>query len=181
MYKLKLLIVLISLLQAQGSCYASDNSYNRYYITISQYIENNSIVNKEWGHWITISILELSAKYQVDPLLITANIAVESNFKVDAISDMNAIGLSQLTENTANMLGVDPYDPSQNLEGGVRYIKQLLLQFKGSGEWTESLAIAAYNSGPGAVLQYRGIPPYEETINHVNKVATIYKKLESRL
>lgn len=156
---------------------ANENIYKQYYNIIYHFIETNSELNNKWIEWMTISILQLSLKYQIDPFLLTANIAVESNFNPSAISSKNAVGLSQLTQDTANMLDVDRYDPVQNLEGGAMYLRQLLDQFTYAGQWKESYAIAAYNCGPGAVIKYENIPPYEETISHVNKVANVYKIL----
>ena len=89
----------------------------------------------------------------------------ESGGSPTAVSPKGAIGLAQLMPVTARGLGVDPMDPAQNLEGGARYLAQ---QFKKYGRW--DLALAAYNAGPGAVDQYGGIPPYEETQNYVRNV-----------
>lgn len=99
-----------------------------------------------------------------------AMIQVESDFKISAYSSAGAIGLAQLMPATARFLGVDPRDPVQNLDGGVRY---LLMQLGAFG--SPELALAAYNAGPGAVRKYRGIPPYRETQNHVRKVMAIYR------
>jgi len=97
--------------------------------------------------------------------LFRANIAVESAFNPDARSSVGAIGLGQLMPGTADLLGVDPYDPEDNLHGSARY---LLAQLEDFG--TADLALAAYNAGPEAVRDYGGIPPYAETEGHVAKV-----------
>lgn len=97
--------------------------------------------------------------------LFRANIAVESAFNPDARSSVGAIGLGQLMPGTADLLGVDPYDPEDNLHGSARY---LLAQLKDFG--AADLALAAYNAGPEAVRDYGGIPPYAETEGHVAKV-----------
>lgn len=97
--------------------------------------------------------------------LFRANIAVESAFNPDARSSVGAIGLGQLMPGTADLLGVDPYDPEDNLHGSARY---LLAQLEDFG--AADLAIAAYNAGPEAVRDYGGIPPYAETEGHVAKV-----------
>ena len=89
----------------------------------------------------------------------------ESNWKPTAISKAGAIGLAQLMPITAKMLGVDPHNPTQNLEGGARYLRQ---QYNKFNSWR--LAIAAYNAGPDAVKKYGGVPPYEETLNYVRKI-----------
>lgn len=97
--------------------------------------------------------------------LFRANIAVESAFNPDARSSVGAIGLGQLMPGTADLLGVDPYDPEDNLHGSARY---LLAQLEDFG--AADLALAAYNAGPEAVRDYGGIPPYAETEGHVAKV-----------
>ena len=97
--------------------------------------------------------------------LFRANIAVESAFNPDARSSVGAIGLGQLMPGTADLLGVDPHDPEDNLRGSARY---LLAQLEDFG--AADLALAAYNAGPEAVREYGGIPPYAETEGHVAKV-----------
>jgi hypothetical protein len=97
--------------------------------------------------------------------LFRANIAVESAFNPDARSPVGAIGLGQLMPGTADLLGVDPHDPEDNLNGSARY---LLAQLEDFG--AADLALAAYNAGPEAVRDYGGIPPYAETEGHVAKV-----------
>ena len=97
--------------------------------------------------------------------LFRANIAVESAFNPDARSSVGAIGLGQLMPGTADLLGVDPHDPEDNLRGSARY---LLAQLEDFG--AADLALAAYNAGPEAVRDYGGIPPYAETEGHVAKV-----------
>ena len=122
---------------------------------------------------ITISILSYSAHYGVDPRLIVAVIIAESNFNVKATSPKGAMGLGQLMPGTARGLGVaDAYDPQQNIAGCVKIISGHL---KNYGDL--SLALSAYNAGPGAVRKYRGVPPYRETRNYVAKVTAIYNAL----
>ena len=89
----------------------------------------------------------------------------ESGWYSGAVSPKGAIGLAQLMPGTAQLLGVDPTDPQQNLEGGARYLKR---QFDRFGSWP--LALAAYNAGPEAVEQYDGIPPYAETQGYVQAI-----------
>lgn len=102
--------------------------------------------------------------------LFRANIAVESGFNPAARSPVGAIGLGQLMPDTALALGVDARDPVQNLNGSARY---LLAQLERFG--TPELALAAYNAGPAAVARYAGIPPFQETQGHVQKVMAIYR------
>ena len=101
--------------------------------------------------------------------LFRANIAIESNFRQSARSHVGAIGLGQLMPSTARTLGVDPYDARQNLHGSARYLLAQLQDFR-----SKELALAAYNAGPEAVIQYGGIPPYRETQGHVRKVLEFY-------
>ena len=101
--------------------------------------------------------------------LFRANVAVESGFRQTAISPAGAIGLGQLMPETAADLGVDPYDPAENLDGSARYLLAQMERF-GSAE----LALAAYNAGPEAVVRHGGIPPFAETRAHVRRVLAIY-------
>ncbi len=89
----------------------------------------------------------------------------ESGWHEGAVSPKGALGLAQLMPGTAALLGVNPHDPQQNLEGGARYLRT---QFEAFGTW--DLALAAYNAGPEAVRRYGGIPPYAETVNYVRVI-----------
>lgn len=118
------------------------------------------------------TLIESAAqKYKVDPKLVAAVAEVESNGRQEAVSQAGAIGVMQLMPDTAASLGVDPYDKQQNVEGGAKYLRQMLDTFGGDLK----KAVAAYNAGPGAVKAYGGIPPYKETQNYVNKVLDIYR------
>jgi soluble lytic murein transglycosylase-like protein len=112
-------------------------------------------------------IVAAAKKHGLDPALLAAVVKQESNFNPNARSGAGAKGLTQLMDATARGLGVtDSFDPAQSLDGGARFLGGLLRQFGGN----ESLALAAYNAGPGAVQKYGGIPPYEETQRYVPKV-----------
>ena len=113
----------------------------------------------------------------VEGALLHAVISVESNYNSRAVSPKGAKGLMQLMPFTARRFGVNnSYDPGQNIQGGARYLAYLLKLFKNDF----SLAIAAYNAGENAVIQYGNqVPPYRETVNYVSKVMKAYKKLHS--
>jgi soluble lytic murein transglycosylase-like protein len=114
------------------------------------------------------SVIEQAAeRYGIDPALLHGLIQQESGFDPGAQSSAGASGLTQLMPGTASSMGVsNPLNPTESIEGGARYLSQLMSQFGGN---TED-ALAAYNAGPGAVQQYGGIPPYAETQSYVSKV-----------
>lgn len=112
-------------------------------------------------------IHEKALKYDVDPLLVAAVIEQESKFRHSARSQVGARGLMQLMPKTGRWMGArDLYDPEQNVDAGVRYIKYLQSQFNGDLRNT----IAAYNAGEGNVRRYNGVPPFRETQQYVRKV-----------
>jgi len=117
-------------------------------------------------------IIKAADKHDVDPALIKAIIKAESRYNPMATSKKGAIGLMQIMPRTALAFSTeDMYDPVYNINVGVEYLKNLLDQFEGNLE----LALAAYNAGPGKVLEYQGVPPYEATIYYVNKVFEYYR------
>lgn len=109
--------------------------------------------------------IEAAKRHGVPVDMFLRQIQAESAWNPDAVSSAGAIGLGQLMPGTAAELGVDPYDPVQNLDGSARYTAQ---QYKSFGDW--GTALAAYNAGPGNVRKYGGLPPFKETQNYVQKI-----------
>lgn len=118
-------------------------------------------------------VVELaSKKYGVSSDLVKAVIKAESNFNPWAISAKGAMGMMQLMPETARQYGVeDPFDPWENIHGGVRHLDYLLTQYNHDIE----RALAAYNAGKGWVEQYNGVPPFPETIDYINRVIYYYQ------
>jgi soluble lytic murein transglycosylase-like protein len=151
---------------------------------VSQYIGHESsqsasarIVSYNFGgrattaEEIDASIVQAAARHNVDPNLVRAVVKVESNFNPNAVSRKGAIGLMQLMPSTARQLKVkNPFDPDQNVDAGVRHLKQLLENYDGDVR----LTLAAYNAGAGAVARSSGVPRYAETQNYVRRITNLY-------
>lgn len=123
---------------------------------------------------IQLRIRRIASMHGVDPLLVEAVVRAESEFDPRAVSPKGAMGLMQLTEQTARHMGIEnPMDVENNLEGGTKYLKALLERYPGNLK----LALAAYNAGPDAVKRHKGVPPYRETRRYVEKVISEYQRL----
>ncbi|NOT85998.1 MAG: transglycosylase SLT domain-containing protein [Methylococcaceae bacterium] len=121
--------------------------------------------------WLIDMIKSIAQWHDVDPLLALSIVSVESNFQTHAQSNAHAMGLMQLIPATAERFNVkDAFDASQNVKGGVRYLRWLLNRYHGKIE----LVAAAYNAGEGAVDKYKGVPPYKETRDYVKRVLQHY-------
>jgi len=119
-------------------------------------------------------IHRVAQQYSIDPRLVQAIITVESNFDPHAVSRAGAQGLMQLMPDTAARYRVvNPFDPQANIEGGIRYLRDLSLMFPSDLRYV----LAAYNAGEGTVQQYGGIPPYPETQRYVERVLALYGAL----
>jgi hypothetical protein len=128
------------------------------------------------GHDFSGYVHKAAAKYELEPELIKAVIKTESNGNHRAVSRKGAVGLMQLMPSTASDMNVsNPFNPEENIEGGSRYLKYLLERFNGN----LTLALAAYNSGPGTVEKYGSVPPILETQQYVKKVFTMYNGKKS--
>ncbi len=120
-------------------------------------------------------VRKLAPEYGVSPRLVMAVIRAESNFEPGAVSPKNAQGLMQLIPETSVRFNVrKPFDPEQNIRGGMAYLRWLLAYFEGN----VALVAAAYNAGEGAVNRYRGIPPYAETRDYVRRIMRLFEKTE---
>jgi len=115
-------------------------------------------------------------KHSMDPALVMAVIHAESRFDPKAVSPKGAVGLMQLSPLVTRELGImDPFDPQMNIDGGIRYLKDLLDIFEGN----QKLALAAYNAGPTQVYRHNGVPPFKETKEYLKRVfryLTFYQK-----
>lgn len=130
--------------------------------TLEAFMQHNDLDSE-----IAIAIASASARYEMDPNLIRAVIRAESSYNPNAVSSAGAMGLMQLMPRTAESLGVtDPFNISQNVHGGTKYLRNLLDRFDGDLE----LALAGYNAGAGNVIRHGGIPPFRETQNYVPRV-----------
>jgi hypothetical protein len=122
--------------------------------------------------WLVDLVDTIADWYKVDSKLVLSIITAESNFKVSAKSNKNANGLMQLIPATAERFNVkNAFNASQNIKGGVAYLRWLLSYFRGD----VTLAVAAYNAGEGAVDRHKGVPPYKETRAYVKKVLALYQ------
>jgi soluble lytic murein transglycosylase-like protein len=110
----------------------------------------------------------------VDPAVVLSIIKAESAFREDAVSPKGALGPMQLMPETAAELGYDPTDLTENIQAGTEYVSWLIDRYKNRRNGL-SLAIAAYNAGPGNVDRYRGVPPFAETRSYVKRVMAYYK------
>src|SRR5438874_1348604 len=136
-------------------------------VQVSNFVRGRAFSDRE----IEAAIDQAAARHNVDPSLVRAVIKVESNFNPNAVSPKGAMGLMQLMPQTARQLKVtNPFDPEQNVDAGVRHLKQLMESYGGDVK----LSLAAYNAGAGAVARSGGIPRFAETRSYVNGISGLY-------
>ena len=166
--------------QASGSkyeqVYYGDETYMATYRRVIR--SYNRSLSDEQLETIVRSILYYSYVFRIDPRFVVAVVAIESAFRPHAVSPAGAGGLGQLMPATARDLKVDPHVPWQNIQGTVRYLKLNLDRFQHLSKLQRyRMCLASYNAGYGAVQQYGGIPPYQETVQYVRMVMNEYGKL----
>ena len=144
---------------------------------------NRRLTAKQAGD-ITYGILKFSGQWDMDPRLIVATIVAESDFRITERSHAGAMGLIQLMPDEVQRLKLtNPYDPIQNVMGGIFLLKERLNKYSGSGNFKDAnmqhiiLALASYNAGEGAVKKYKGVPPYRETQGYVRRIEKLYREL----
>lgn len=153
---------------AEVSQYFGHDSYG----TANAKIQNANFGSKVASPGEVDAAIDMAAaRHNVDPNLVRAVVKVESNFNPNAVSRKGAMGLMQLMPSTARSLKVkNPFDPEQNVDAGVRHLKQLLESYGGD----VNLTLAAYNAGSGAVARSAGVPRYAETQNYVRRITNLY-------
>ncbi len=149
------------------------------YATVLRTINPHLQVNQSLSY--ARSLLAVAERAQLDPNLVMALVTVESSWRQTAVSSHGARGLGQLMPTTAAKLGVNPFDPAQNLRGASAYLRSLIDRFAGRGANSMRDAIGAYNAGPLAVEKAHGIPPIHETQRYVKKVLAQWHKLSVRV
>lgn len=156
----------------QASGFKKVRSYSGRYKTVRRSLGSSASYDR-----FSPTVHAVAEQYGLDPALVLAVIKAESDFDPYAVSTKGAMGLMQLMPETAYRMGVgDILDPRANIEGGSRYLKQLLGLFDGNLD----LSLAAYNAGENAVARYGDIPPYEETQTYVRRVQHFYRLFRTR-
>jgi soluble lytic murein transglycosylase len=164
-------------IDAEGVLHFSDTAVDDRYRSVKRVFQDGPVISPRPHVRVPRErdydrlIVQVAARHRVQPGLVKAVIAAESNFMPNAVSRVGAQGLMQLMPATAEALGVErPFGIIENMDGGVRYLRAMLDRY---GDLTR--ALAAYNAGPSAVDLYRGVPPYPETQAYVKRVLEYYR------
>jgi hypothetical protein len=176
---LRLFAALVALYVSGTAVAAANGDDERHYATFLRTINPHLQIHESQSY--AHSLMVDAERTKLDPRLIVALVTVESHWHPDAISPVGARGLGQLMPETAAVLRVNAWDPSQNIRGAATYLRAMLNHFAGKGANMLPYAIGAYNAGPRAVDRYHGIPPYTETQNYVRKVLTMWRTVKLRL
>jgi soluble lytic murein transglycosylase-like protein len=175
---LRLFVALFTLFAASLAPASADETNELQYASLLRSINPQLQVHQSLAY--AHSLVTDAERSNIDPRLIVALVTVESHWRPDALSPVGARGLGQLMPGTAATLGVNAWDPKQNIRGAATYLRAMLDHFAGSGTNTLRDAIGAYNAGPHAVDRYHGIPPFAETQNYVRKVLAAWRSLKIR-
>jgi hypothetical protein len=155
---LRLLVALIAIFAAAGGVASAAGDDELQYATLLRTINPHLQVHQSLTY--ARSLVADAERSNLDPRLIVALVTVESHWRPNAISPVGARGLGQLMPGTAAILGVNAWDPTQNIRGAATYLRAMMDHFAGRGGNTLPFAIGAYNAGPKAVDRYHGIPPW---------------------
>jgi soluble lytic murein transglycosylase len=164
--------LIYTFVDANGVTHFTNAPHDPRYVPMEVPASRVQTIQQAPARWEYDGLIGLTARaHQVPPALVKAVIAAESDFDPSAVSRKGAQGLMQLMPTTAASLGVsDPLKPDENVDGGVRYLRDMMDRF---GDLP--LALAAYNAGPAAVNRYGGVPPYRETRDYVARVMNYYR------
>lgn len=159
---------------ANGVMHFTDYPKNEKFVSYLQEPARNRQLAAAWDREaIRAEIKRLAKLHGLDHKLVEKIVWAESDYDIFAVSHKGAMGLMQLMPDTARLLGVSqPFDPVQNLDGGMRYLRYLLDRFRGKLDW----ALAAYNAGEHRVEEHGGIPPFPETRKYVDRILNAYFK-----
>ena len=177
--KNKIMAMVMACLMVVSVCSSvfADAAPDYYSIIYREVLNTSPGLGEDGADWVAKAIIYSCNRWGVDPILVAAVFKEESGYNMESVSPVGAVGIAQLMPETAEGLGVDPYNALENVDGGVHYLKLQLDRFANKGAWSATYAVAAYNAGPAAVEKYNGVPPYDETINYVNSINGIYREI----
>lgn len=148
-------------------------------VLVEAILEYNPRLSDSQAGVLADALVESGDRHGVDPFLLAALISKESRFRPGVVSPGGAVGLGQLLPSTARELGVDCWNPVENIEGCSKYLGRQMRRWKGRTD-SVKLALASYNAGPGAVIRHGGVPPYSITRNYVRVITQRHRQLQTR-